>query len=131
MIYEEIRNYRFRFIRIIRNLSRIYGCKSICSTKIQCAVRPFHGGQRIIHLSLCVFSFIKPCQMILCYIITIQTVVCPHPYISCIIAQRINGINILLQYILHAHKLQGACIKFHKSIGIICLRLKNFSVWIC
>ena len=27
--------------------------------------------------------------------------------------------------------LEGKSIKFHKSIGIICLRLKNFSVWIC
>ena len=27
--------------------------------------------------------------------------------------------------------LEGQSIKFHKSIGIICLRLKNFSVWIC
>ena len=27
--------------------------------------------------------------------------------------------------------LEGQSIKFHKSVGIICLRLKNFSVWIC
>jgi hypothetical protein len=68
-------------------------------------------------LSLRIFPFVESHQLVVGYVIAKQTVVSSHPHIPVVIANAVDGVDVLLQYIFQRDEVRGVGVELNKPIA--------------
>lgn len=68
-------------------------------------------------MSLRIFPFVESHQLVVGYVIAKQTIVSSHPHIPVVIANAVDGVDVLLQYIFQRDEVRGVGVELNKPIA--------------
>ena len=68
-------------------------------------------------MSLRIFPFVEFHQLVVGYVIAKQAVVSSHPHTPVVIANAVDGVDVLLQYIFQRDEARGVGVELNKPIA--------------